>query len=275
MQIEEVQEYLFINNENKVNNANHSNKDIDEGNSDSGQLLQTVINNQSLIIDQQAKMQATLEVLVGLLSQYLDKPQEQVRQVSATESQLKLMSKPISTEEELNELEEKLKDDQFGKLLTQQMMYICGSDGKANGVDCAYKLIDYFLNREFVDKCSWTGNTRIKGGNSKTALKYFKNFRKCFLEIIRLADNQFSEVECDKFFKRILKNSTQRKQSNICSTHKNRPRHLKYKLKTNEKNCELGSDQDKNEATKNKDDGLECDEEEYEDVDEESVSEFE
>lgn len=106
------------------------------------------------------------------------------------------------------------------------MSVICGKSGKENGLDVCYKLIDYFIDRNFLKMCSWTGNTREKDASgSKIAVKYFKNFRNCFLKVVRLADIEFSEQKCDIFLKRVLKNSTQRSNAKrILSTHKNRPK---------------------------------------------------
>lgn len=54
------------------------------------------------------------------------------------------------------------------------MIYICGSDGKGNGMDCAYKLIDNFVSRDVNAKCSWTAHSRKKeDGRNKVELKFY------------------------------------------------------------------------------------------------------
>ncbi|XP_055528914.1 uncharacterized protein LOC129720965 [Wyeomyia smithii] len=86
------------------------------------------------------------------------------------------------------------------KLMTYEkyirnMSFICGTSGKANGMDSCYKLVDFFLTRPFLLQCSWTGNSRPTGMNqsgvnepgkvtetSKIALKFFKRFRALFLK---------------------------------------------------------------------------------------------
>ena len=122
------------------------------------------------------------------------------------------------------------------------MKFVCGSEGKSNGVDCCYKLIDYFFTREFLTECSWTGNSRIKDENKavngqsvegpdsggKIPLKFYRNVRTLFLKLIIEADKDFTELKCEEFFKRVMKNSKQRLNAKTCSKHKSRPKNLKY-----------------------------------------------
>lgn len=132
-------------------------------------------------------------------------------------------------------LEENLKDEVFENNIINSMTYICGTDGKSRGLNSCYKVIDLFVSREFIEKCSWTGNSYSKvhkatQSNSKNALKQFVRFRKCFLEIILRSDKEFSETQCDQFFKQVLRNSKQRSNSKrqILSASKIRPSRLNY-----------------------------------------------
>lgn len=140
---------------------------------------------------------------------------------------------PVNSLEELNALEETLKNDATMRNHIDGMCFICGNSGKSNGTDCCYKLIDYFVTRHFLLRCSWTGNARAlnpkQSTNSKVPLKFYKGFRKLFLKLVMLADKDFTEMDCESFFKRVMKNSKQRLEAKInASKHKNRPTKLKY-----------------------------------------------
>ena len=52
---------------------------------------------------------------------------------------------PVNSVEELVQLEESLKDEKLMEAYASNMKFVCGSDGKSHGIDCCYKLIDYFI----------------------------------------------------------------------------------------------------------------------------------
>lgn len=153
---------------------------------------------------------------------------------------------PVNSVETLKTLEESLKDDSVMQKHMSSMSFICGNSGRANGIDCCYKLVDYFITRQFLLQCSWTGNSRILGAgkspgdavdllpdmeSGKVALKFYTKFRTLFLNLIILADGSFTEMQCEMFFKRIMKNSKQRVMSKMTtSKHRNRPKNLKYNI---------------------------------------------
>lgn len=148
---------------------------------------------------------------------------------------------PVGSVDELAALERALEDRKVVQQFSGGMSFICGITGKAQGTDCCYKLIDYFFTREFLTQCSWTGLVRLSDANSqqdpstsadgtaKVPLKFYKNIRALFLNLIMQADKDFSELDCEKFFKTVLKNSKQRLSAKVLtSKHKNRPKNLKY-----------------------------------------------
>lgn len=147
----------------------------------------------------------------------------------------------VSSVENLNRLEAELQDEQNMKRYIEKFSAIYGTTGKSDGINCAYRLIDHITTQEFINKCSWTGLARetdenrpsasddCEGGTSKIPLKFYTKFRELFLRIIRLADPDFSEASCKKFLKGVMKNSKQRLTAKVTSTHKNRPKNLKYK----------------------------------------------
>lgn len=199
--------------------------------------LEIVLKNQKIMLQRQTKFQISLDTLTSLMCDYFDRPTcdrdfSNVSNVSqpVVESSGTLPFEPIDSVEKLTEFEEKLKNETYMNEIVESMAFICGKSGTAIGLDCCYKLIDYFLTRNFVTQCSWTGNTRLGPGIEKVPLKFFESFRKCFRSIITLADSKFTETECEDFFKRVMKNSIQRQKSGTIrqSKHKRRPKNLKY-----------------------------------------------
>lgn len=77
------------------------------------------------------------------------------------------------------------------------------------GYDCCYALVDQFFTREFLNTCSWTGGSRSPD-MKKTAFKTYKRTNNIFYELVRLADPTFSEINTEKFFHSVLRNSRQR-----------------------------------------------------------------
>lgn len=149
--------------------------------------------------------------------------------------------KPVASLEELDALERQLQDDaQMRKYLTG-MSFICGTSDKARAVDCCYKLIDYFVTRDFLTQCSWTGIARASDGSETTTekkipMKFYVKFRALFTSLVLLVDRDFSEFQCEKFFKTILKNAKQRLfAKTMTSRQKNRPCNLKYNKKLKKK----------------------------------------
>lgn len=79
------------------------------------------------------------------------------------------------------------------------------------------------------DANSQQGPPVIGDIGAKVPLKFYKNVRSLFLNLVMQADKDFSELECEKFFKTVLKNSKQRLSVKVLtSNHKNRPTNMKY-----------------------------------------------
>lgn len=113
------------------------------------------------------------------------------------------------------------------------MTTICGKSGKKNGINCCYVLIDHFFNREFLTKFSWSGGSR--NNETKECFKVYKNIIKTFYIIVAKAALDFSELDCENFFKNIIKNAKRRcllatiETKRRTSSSKNRPKNLIYK----------------------------------------------
>lgn len=180
------------------------------------------------MLKRQLKLQKSLDSLTSFMYECFNTtPELDFSSIQPPKNQL---FDPVDSHEEIAELEDKLKNVDYFSQVVNSMSFICGKNGDGIGLDCCYKLIDYFITRQFANQCSWTGNTRTPSGTGKVPLKFYENFRKCFRSVVTLADSKFTETDCDDFFKRILKNSAQRINANQLrqSKHRNRPKNLKY-----------------------------------------------
>nr|CAI5826462.1 unnamed protein product [Callosobruchus analis] len=117
----------------------------------------------------------------------------------------------------------------------QSKSQICGTSGKLNGLNCCYRLIDYFVERELLVQFSWGGGSRNEEG--KMAFKKYNNVMSTFYKIINQADSSFTIMECQNFFKSIVKNAKRRfeltentNDRRRASSGKKRPHNLNYKL---------------------------------------------
>ncbi|XP_062554531.1 uncharacterized protein LOC134219712 [Armigeres subalbatus] len=207
--------------------------------------LAEIVANQIAIQNNQLKMMMSLAQLITSMDILTKKVLVIEKHVQA-ETHVSISNvpfKPVTSIEELDRLEAELKNEDYMKRTIGKLSTVCGTSGKADGLDSAYRLIDCVITREMINMCSWTGMARDSteaamnlpsGSNepeasaSKIPLKFYIKFREMFLTVIRLADHDFSEASCEKFFKVIMKNSKQRLSSKLLSTHKNRPKNLKY-----------------------------------------------
>ncbi|XP_065083434.1 uncharacterized protein LOC135705589 [Ochlerotatus camptorhynchus] len=196
---------------------------------------QIIVNNQLKLMQALAKMQTGVDYLMESNMFGNIQPNDKTN----------ILLKPVDSLSDLNALEESLKEPTAMEKYITNMSFICGTDGKSTGMDSCYKLVDFFITREFMHLCSWTGNSKVTDENDslnaqflespgKIPLKFYTNFRSLFLKLIRLADKDFTEVKCDEFFKRVMKNSKARLQAKTASKHKNRPNNLKYKSRKTE-----------------------------------------
>lgn len=180
------------------------------------QVYAQLLANQQQMMQQLSVLQSSVDHLMG--QQSIDKP--------CKDTYSRSFINPIKTISELDELENKLKDKQSYNNLVSALTFVCGSSGKCRGLDSCYKLVDYFFSREFFLNCSWTGSTRDIT-EKKIPLKYYTRVRNCFMEIVRKSDINFTEMECEKFLKVVIKNAKPRLNNKINSGSKNR---TKFKI---------------------------------------------
>ncbi|XP_062535017.1 uncharacterized protein LOC134204204 [Armigeres subalbatus] len=203
--------------------------------------LDTVLENQRIIMDNQGKLMMALAKIQTRQEYAITHCicRTSRNDTAPVKSNAQDVFSPVDSLIELSALEKSLEDDKLMQKYLSGMSFICGATGKSQGMDCCYKLIDYFFTRKFLTQCSWTGMVRLGGSQPepstssdpgpKVPLKFYKSTRALFLNLIMQADKDFSEVDCEKFFKVVLKNSKQRLSAKaLTSKHKNRPSNMKY-----------------------------------------------
>uniref|UniRef100_A0A6E8V386 DUF4806 domain-containing protein n=1 Tax=Anopheles coluzzii TaxID=1518534 RepID=A0A6E8V386_ANOCL len=123
--------------------------------------LATIINNQMHIMENQDNiMQAQAKLLT--YSEYVLQSikENPIGAWPLPATHVEAMMDPIATLDNLEQLEASLKDESTMQKYIQSMSCICGTSGKSNGIDCCYKLVHYFITRQFLLQCSWTGGSR-------------------------------------------------------------------------------------------------------------------
>lgn len=211
--------------------------------------MAAILTNQMLMNNNQLKIMASLAQLATSV-ETLKKQVSSIDKYAQVEHRTPVADvdfKPVNSLEELDRLEAELMDENIMKRYVKKLSTICGTSGRSDGVDSAYRLIDYMATREMMNMCSWTGLARDVAeqpagnhqvGACKIPLKFYVKFRELFFTVIRLSDETFSEASSDKFLKDVMKNSKQRLSSKVTSTHKNRPKNLKYRVRTKMSNLD-------------------------------------
>lgn len=236
-------------------------------------LLETTAtkDNQLLIIQQFAKYEVTLDMMVKKLSKtsHMNESPENVKQSN------NIAVEEIKRVEDLDKLEKLLQDKQIMEDFVDRLSLVCGQKGSGNGLNNCYLLVDRIFSRQFMTLCSWAGGARDK--KEKIPFKIYKNVINLFFKVIHLSDTTFTLKDCEEFFKNVIRNSTRRSQSNMLrnSAVKRRPKDMSYTI---EKKVRTDVDEEKveenlieptedegrpdNEEEKADDDGNEADVEE-------------
>uniref|UniRef100_A0A8W7K9I3 DUF4806 domain-containing protein n=1 Tax=Anopheles albimanus TaxID=7167 RepID=A0A8W7K9I3_ANOAL len=125
--------------------------------------------------------------------------------------------KPVQSREELDELEDKAKDEEYGNALAQAAGRIFGYGRIGKGEVICYEMVDYFFDRKFLMECSWHGYNSIRvNGELKKKVGFinYENTIKLFHECVCISDESFTLSDCYKFVKvKMLRNTLRRVQS--------------------------------------------------------------
>lgn len=141
---------------------------------------------------------------------------------------------PIDNIENLQNLEDQLKNKNIFNEYIEKLTFICGKSNRIHrAIDNCYLLVDRFFTRQFMTICSWAGGS--KNDVEKIPFKIYKNIINLFFQVIYLSDNNFTMLECELFFKNVIKNSTRRNDNSRPTSRqsktKNRPKKLEYNMK--------------------------------------------
>ncbi|XP_073952592.1 uncharacterized protein isoform X1 [Choristoneura fumiferana] len=172
-------------------------------------LLLAVLANQTKMMKQLSKLQSSFNHFRDTRPRDLVNSDDTTPQSASNLSSSRRI-KPAKNLQDLEELEENLSNEEFFSDVVSEMKLICGFSGTSIGLNSCYKLVDYFVERECLLHCSWTGSTRSETEGLKIPFKRFTNLMKCFHALVQESDSTFSEVDCQEFFKRILRNSKKR-----------------------------------------------------------------
>lgn len=124
---------------------------------------------------------------------------------TAVKERTEVEFKIINSQEEAEELENKLKNAKYKAELKRKFSVVCS---KGKGLNNAYVLIDLIFTRQFLNKCSWAGGSRKE--QSKICFRAYNRIFDFFFDIINLTDKDFSKEDCKTFFKNILRYSLSR-----------------------------------------------------------------
>ncbi|XP_059608236.1 uncharacterized protein LOC132256070 [Phlebotomus argentipes] len=110
---------------------------------------------------------------------------------------------PIMTKEQLATYNSRLADASYKQSFIQELSKVCGVSGTADGTKVAYRLSEHMFDRALLTQFTWTGkNMNNKLSTSgKEAFSQYTHFVDTYAEIVRLADNQYSNMDNEKFFK--------------------------------------------------------------------------
>ncbi|CAG9760544.1 unnamed protein product [Ceutorhynchus assimilis] len=208
---------IYSSNEPYISTATVATSDISptDTNTLNDKLLTNIIENQGIIIENQATL---LESLKGLGTN--DNQLIILQQLSKFEAMADIVEDiyidRIEAVEQFDAFESKLKDRKIMQENIERLRQVCGKRGDGHGVNNCYILIDRMFSRKFMTLCSWAGGAR--GEQEKVAFKMYKNVISLFFNIVHLSDKSFTQKDCEDFIKNVIRNSTRRSKSDLLRT---------------------------------------------------------
>ncbi|XP_065074653.1 uncharacterized protein LOC135698552 [Ochlerotatus camptorhynchus] len=128
------------------------------------------------------------------------------------ENDEKFTFSPMSSTEQINELEKNLADETYSKRFISYMKKVIGYVGdNCNGLNISYTLVDHFFERNVMMKCSWSGASRST--TIKLAIKNCTNILDTFFAIVHSVNTTFSKQLLEHFFKQVARNSKKRSEA--------------------------------------------------------------
>ncbi|KAF9791794.1 hypothetical protein SFRURICE_020193 [Spodoptera frugiperda] len=168
------------------------------------------------------KIETLQENILSKLSTLGTKIEEFLRKTQQEKVTNNLGFTPIDDILALQNFDDALKQKDCLNSFKEKLSLVCGS-GKGRGLNNCYALVDVMFTRRFLTECSWAGGSK-NASAKKHCFKAHSRVITLFFEIIQLSDKSFTLLECETFFKNILKNSERRNASKMlrASATKNR-----------------------------------------------------
>ncbi|GBP95636.1 hypothetical protein EVAR_68148_1 [Eumeta japonica] len=157
-------------------------------------------NNQKILVQ-------TQQAILSNLAQINDRILEFVKCSQNDPLYKEINFVPIDNLNMLEAFNDSLKHKESESEMRKKFSVICGT-GKGIGINNCYALVDVMFSRKFLTECSWAGGSR--NDCKKICFKAFDRIIYFFFSIIRDSDENFTLVECEAFFKNILRNSVKR-----------------------------------------------------------------
>lgn len=154
------------------------------------------------------KIEKLQENILNKLSSLGAKLEEFLRKTQQEKVTSYLEFKPIDDILALQNFEEVLKQKDCLISFKEKLSLVCGS-GKGRGLNNCYALVDVMFTRRFLTECSWAGGSK-NAASKKNCFKAYSRIINLFFEVIQHSDKTFTLLECETFFKNILKNSERR-----------------------------------------------------------------
>ncbi|XP_058811161.1 uncharacterized protein LOC131676049 [Topomyia yanbarensis] len=142
-------------------------------------------------------------------------PSEFVHVKTESYESKKIPLTPVKSLDDMESLEKQSKNDQFVQSVVQFLGSMHGKHRTyGEGATVCLQVINYFFEREFLMKCSWSGISRNKKDNeniiSKIPFHKFGGVIDLFHKVVLFSDPSFSKVQCEQFLHRCLRNAKQR-----------------------------------------------------------------
>lgn len=133
-------------------------------------------------------------------------------QAKPSDDDEKFTFSPVSSIEQIHELEKNLADEAYAERFISYMKKLVGYVGdNCNGMNISYTLVDFFFERNVMLKCSWSGASR--SSIIKLAIKNCTKILDIFFSIVRSVNITFSRQLLAQFFKQVTRNAKKRSEA--------------------------------------------------------------
>ncbi|KAF5303398.1 hypothetical protein FQR65_LT08240 [Abscondita terminalis] len=119
---------------------------------------------------------------------------------------------PISTIEQLESFEEKLKNRDFVEAMKKKCYQICGKNSGVHGHNVSYAFIDHLFDRKLFTLLTMSGRSRTTG-TEKVCFKKYQRVFDFYFQIVHGIDESYTVVLLQKWFQGLMSNSKRRSNS--------------------------------------------------------------